>query len=75
MAGRQTELVNIACAREHWQSLINRGTTIVWVFGHIAWVSMDRVVDYRGITGLCSMELLSYIFFIRHLYAKVQGVL
>jgi hypothetical protein len=39
-----TELVNVASARAHWQSSIDMGTTIVWVFGHVVGVSMDGIV-------------------------------
>jgi hypothetical protein len=37
--------INITNARAQWQSSIDRRRTIVWVFGHIVGVSMDRI-DY-----------------------------
>jgi hypothetical protein len=37
-----TESVNV---RAQWRLSIGRGTTILWVFGQIVGVSMDRIVD------------------------------
>jgi hypothetical protein len=40
-----------ANARAHMQLSIIRGKMVVWVFGHVVGVSMDRIVFWRGITG------------------------
>jgi hypothetical protein len=43
------EIVNIASAHAHLRPSIDRGTTNVWVFEHIAGVPMDRIVDKRDV--------------------------
>jgi hypothetical protein len=39
------QLINIASGLAQFRSSIDRGTTNVWVLGHIVGVSMGRIVD------------------------------